>query len=431
MKHAIIVGTGAGGATAAKELQGKFEVTVLEAGGEFRPFDGNLTFLERARSTGLLFDEREIRFLFPAMKVQKATGGMVLVKGIASGGTTTLATGNALRVDSDLKAVGIHLDAEFEELHREIAITTAHQKIWRSSTRRLFEICLELGLSPQVTPKMVDYTKCKRCGRCVLGCPEGAKWDSRRFLEIALQHDARVEYNCRVQKVLISKSEAVGVEVRQGWKRKTIPADLVILAAGGFGTPVILQHSGIATEPRLFVDPVLCVAAEWKHAYQNKEVLMPFVVQRDHFMISPYFDQLSFFFNGEWRIPAENIVSLMVKLADENTGRVNGSIEKNLTQLDNDRLAEGVELCSKILERFGVARQDMFLGTVNAGHPGGMLPLGAAEAETLHSNRLPENLYVADATLFPCSLGNPPILTIMAMAKRISKQCIKKFAVTH
>ena len=365
------------------------------------------------------------------MKVQKATGGMVLVKGIASGGTTTLATGNALRVDSDLKAVGIQLDAEFEELHREIAITTAHQKIWRSSTRRLFEICLELGLSPQVTPKMVDYTKCKRCGRCVLGCPEGAKWDSRRFLEIALQHGAHVEYNCRIQKVLISKGEAVGVEVRQGWKRKTIPADLVILAAGGFGTPVILQHSGIATEPRLFVDPVLCVAAEWKHAYQNKEVLMPFVVQRDHFMISPYFDQLSFFFNGEWRIPAENIVSLMVKLADENTGRVNGSIEKNLTQLDNDRLAEGVELCSKILERFGVARLDMFLGTVNAGHPGGMLPLGAAEAETLHSNRLPENLYVADATLFPSSLGNPPILTIMAMAKRISKQCIKKFAVTH
>ena len=33
------------------------------------------------------------------------------------------------------------------------------------------------------------------------------------------------------------------------------------------------------------------------------------------------------------------------------------------------------------------------------------------------ADRLPENLYV------PKSLGNPPILTIIAMAKRIGKIC--------
>ncbi len=52
---------------------------------------------------------------------------------------------------------------------------------------------------------------------------------------------------------------------------------------------------------------------------------------------------------------------------------------------------------------------------------GGMLPLTPAEAETLHSPLLPENLYVADASILPQSLGLPPILTIMAMAKRIAK----------
>ncbi len=428
MKRAIVVGSGAGGATAAKELQGKFDVTVLEAGGEFRPFGGNLRFIEKARSSGLFFDEREIGFLFPPMRIRKTIQGMVLVKGIASGGTTTVATGNAVRVDGDLKALGIHLDAEFEELQREIPISTEHAKMWRHSTRRLFDICLGLGLNPRITPKMVDYAKCKRCGRCVLGCPEGAKWDSRRFLDIACRHGARVEFNCGVQKVLISDGEACGVEVRQGWRRKTYPADLVVLAAGGFGTPAILHRSSIATEPRLFVDPVLCVAAESERAFQNKEIPMPFVVQREHFIVSPYFDQLSFLFNRKWKIPAENIVSLMIKLADENSGRVNGSVEKNLTPRDEARLAEGVELCTGILEKFGVAREEMFLGTVNAGHPGGMLPLSESEATTLHNNRLPENLYVADATLFPRSLGNPPILTIMAMAKRISKHCIQKFS---
>jgi len=227
---------------------------------------------------------------------------------------------------------------------------------------------------------------------------------------------------------MISNGEVIGVEARHGWKRKTFLADLVVLAAGGFGTPGILQRSGIPTEPRLFVDPVLCVASEWKGAYQNKEILMPFVVQRDRFILSPYFDQLSFFFNRNWKIPAEDIVSLMVKLADDNIGKVNGSVEKDLTPLDEARLAEGVELCTRVLEKFGVAREKVFMGTLNAGHPGGMLPLGESEAETFHNDRLPENLYVADSTLFPRSLGNPPILTIMAMAKRVSKCCIEKFA---
>jgi choline dehydrogenase-like flavoprotein len=155
---------------------------------------------------------------------------------------------------------------------------------------------------------------------------------------------------------------------------------------------------------------------------------MPFVVQREHFIISPYFDQLSFFFNKDWRIPAENIVSLMIKLADENIGRLTGgTFEKNLTNFDKERLHDGVEICTEILSRFGVARENIFLGTLNAGHPGGMLPLTQHEAETFHHDRLPENLYVADASLFPRSLGNPPILTIMAMAKRVSQLCTEKF----
>ena len=90
-------------------------------------------------------------------------------------------------------------------------------------------------------------------------------------------------------------------------------------------------------------------------------------------------------------------------------------------------MAEGIELCKQVLRRFGVNESEMFLGTMNAGHPGGMLPLTKREAVSLHHDRLPDNLYVADATLFPNSLGNPPILTIIALAKRISKRCKRLF----
>jgi choline dehydrogenase-like flavoprotein len=51
-----------------------------------------------------------------------------------------------------------------------------------------------------------------------------------------------------------------------------------------------------------------------------------------------------------------------------------------------------------------------------------MLPFTAAESRTLHHDRLPGNVYVADASLFPASLGRPPILTIMALAKKIARQ---------
>ena len=53
-------------------------------------------------------------------------------------------------------------------------------------------------------------------------------------------------------------------------------------------------------------------------------------------------------------------------------------------------------------------------------HPGGMLSLTEKEKETLHHADLPDNLYIADATLLPRSMGNPPMLTIMALAKKIA-----------
>lgn len=421
MKHAIVVGSGAGGATVAKELQGKFDVTVLEAGKEFHPFSLELPLIEAAKKTGLLLDEREMSLFFPALQIRK-TPDLVLVNGIGLGGTTTVATGNAVRMDQDLKAIGINLDDEFAEVFREIPITTAHQKRWHKHTRRLFEICGELGLAPQPMPKMGDFEKCISCGRCTLGCRSGAKWDSRQFLQIACDRGAQVETNCRVERLVIEDGHATGVEARRGWTRQFYPADLVVLAAGGFGTPVILQNSGIPCEPHLFVDPVLCLATRWEDALQCKEIEMPFLVQGEHYILSPYFDYVSFLFNRAWRHPARDTLGIMIKLADSAAGSISKQeLRKTLTEQDKERLSRAIETAKDILRRFGAKERDIFLGTVNAGHPGGMLPLTAREAESFHHDRLPQNVYVADATLFPESLGNPPILTIVAMAKRVSK----------
>src|SRR5512139_1902876 len=160
MKRAIVIGSGAGGATAAKELQGEFDVTVLEAGGEFQPLTLSLRTLERLKSTHLLFDERLIHFPFPAMQIRK-TPDMVLVNGAGTGGSTAICAGNAVRMDQDLREIGIDLDEEFEEIFREIPISTAHQKHWRKHTKQLFRICQEMGLQPAPMPKMGEYERCK------------------------------------------------------------------------------------------------------------------------------------------------------------------------------------------------------------------------------------------------------------------------------
>jgi len=428
VKRAIVVGSGAGGATVAKELQGQYHVSICEAGKEFRPFSWNLGVLEKIKKTGMLFDEREISLLFPSMRIQKTKENMILVRGICTGGSTVLSTGNALRMDRDLKAIGLNLDEEFAEIREEIPITADHRHLWWQSTKELFATFQEMKLNPEPMPKMGRYARCHQCGRCVMGCPAGTKWDSRHFLREAIAKGAELLTKCRITKVVIEGDEAIGVEGRHGLRSRFIPADLVVLAAGGLGTPLILQNSGLECEPNLFADPVLCVAAEWRGYYQNQEMPMPFVAQRDHFILSPYFDHLSYLFNRKWKSSAQNILSLMIKLADTNSGRVSSQgVDKKLTEWDKDRFEEAVLLCQDIFEHLGVHRSKTFLGTINAGHPGGMLPLRESESTTLHRRELPGNCYVADATLLPRSRGNPPTLTIIALAKRIAKICLEAF----
>ncbi len=170
--------------------------------------------------------------------------------------------------------------------------------------------------------------------------------------------------------------------------------------------PNSFRASGISCQPTLFVDPVLCVAAPMAGARQDHQLLMPFVSHREKYIISPYIDWLSFFFNRSWRKPMDGIASLMIKLADVEQGDVHhGKMRKTLTPLDHQRLQQGVGDCREILMRMGAKADDIFLGTLNAGHPGGMLPLSQAEAATLHSPLLPDNLYVCDAAVRPLAEG--------------------------
>ena len=422
MPRAIVVGSGAGGCMAAKELAAAgIDVVVLEAGHAFNPFAFETETFEPLRQAGLFFDERMIQLLFPEMRIDKAQDGLVHVIGRAVGGTTTLATGNALRYDRFLADIGVNLDAEFDELIREVPQTVGHRGGWSDLTEQLFAVFAKMGLNPQVTPKfMADPSRCVACGKCVLGCKFGAKWTADALIRGV--EGVTLETGTTVRQVVIEDGRATGVLVKRGFSNELVEADLVMLAAGGLGTPVILDASGIPASPTLFVDPVLCVAARWEGAQLDRQLPMPFVSQQPDYILSPYFDWLSFFFNKGWRIPQGDIMSIMIKMADASVGSYDGhKLDKPLVDSDWETIAHAVDLSYEILEEMGVSRDKTFFGTINAGHPGGCFPLTSAEAQTLHHDVLPENLYLADASLLPRSMGNPPILTIMAVAKKAAR----------
>lgn len=328
-----------------------------------------------------------------------------------------MSMGNAARGDQCLKALGLNLDQEFEEIGREIPVSTEHARHWLPSTRRLFEVCGEMGLEPEPAPKMHDAARCKLCGRCVLGCARSAKWDSRKFIQDAQQNGARVITGCRVSRIEIAGGTATGVHAMCGLIKRFFPADVVVIAAGGLGTPRILERSGIPSEPKLFVQPAICVAAEWPDAMQCFELPTPFSVRRRGFFVAPYFDLLSFVFNRKWKAAARHTLAMMVALADEAAGSVSmGGVSKALTEADRRTLDAGVETAKEILMRFGA--KPACVGTVHASHPGGTAPLTSAD---VHPARLPWNVWVADASLLPEAPKAPPMLTVIALAKRVAR----------
>jgi len=413
----VIVGSGAGGSTVGRELaiSGK-KVLIVEKGSSF-----SQNKLGTELNAFNFYDKHGLW--------SKSKEGVIYYRTIMAGGTTVVSCGNGVRsLENEFKSLGIDLTKEFLETERELNIKPTPDKFIKKGTRRIMEASNRLGFDMKPMPKFIDFAKCVSCENCVLGCRANAKWTALQYLEEAQRKGASFIKGITITNVMISNGKAIGVEGCNpiGDKIK-IFANIIVLAAGGIGTPVILQNSEIKAGQKLFLDLFKVTIGLTKDVGLTKQPVMAVVNFNNGFILSPFIDTPIVLASV---IPKRHILKItqrkhmlgiMVKIKDDCLGKVHkdGAIEKIITLNDLSKLNKGVDFSKKILIDAGVSSKTIVTTKVRGGHPGGTASIGEVIDHNLETEI--KNLFVCDASVFPTSPGLPPIITIIALSKRLAK----------
>jgi len=106
------------------------------------------------------------------------------------------------------------------------------------------------GLHPFRLPLAIDSSKCLRCALCAgFECPTGARGSSAQLLERAQARGLALKVETRVEVEGLAKEHGTGRTVikvldRTSGRRYQYRARRYALAAGAFGSPLLLQKSG-------------------------------------------------------------------------------------------------------------------------------------------------------------------------------------------
>jgi choline dehydrogenase-like flavoprotein len=388
----VIVGSGAGGSAVFRSLSERREVAVVEGGPP----------LKDCGVTGLPGKYYEII----------DAGSLEIWQTLCDGGSTAVSLGNGVRsLEEECRARGVDISVELDLLEKELGVADTPMEALGETGRRLFRVMEDSGHDPRPMPKFIDFSRCTGCGRCAFGCLSGARWDARTHLK-----GARVVNGFRVTRVLGRRGQVMGVEGVMDGRKKVIEADEVVLSAGALHTPAILQASGIEAGKTLFVDPFVTVGGILEDACQDREVPMGFYAEFDGFILSPHY---SIFLQRKLKEDPRDIAGVMVKIKDDNEGSVEGTeVTKTFTERDRERLERGIEVAREVLEEMGV--RDIAVTHVRGVHQGGTFPLTSRDLDTEV-----EGLYVADASLLPEAPGKPPMLAVMALARKVAKRMLE------
>jgi choline dehydrogenase-like flavoprotein len=304
------------------------------------------------------------------------------------------------------------------------------QRLSRSA-KRLREASVDAGYELESMPKFIDPKKCRRCGNCQMGCLYGAKWTALNYMKEAMEHGLKMLTNTRVEKVNFSNGTAKSVTVRGKNGRHEIHGKIIILAAGGMGTAPILQRSGIEEAgSQFFLDLFVNTYGVTEKTGKVKEPKMALVhngtYEKEGFILSSMSTLNAVVRFIEMGVPGTLIpknrsIGIMTKIRDDAAGSIGqrGRYRKQVTTDDQEKLSKGIRISREILIRSGISDRSIRVSRIQGAHPGGTAAIGKVVNSDLQTKM--KNLYVCDGSVLPVSPGLPPILTIVALAKRLSK----------
>ncbi|HEY2510349.1 MAG TPA: GMC family oxidoreductase [Polyangiaceae bacterium] len=487
--QAVVVGTGAGGSVALRELaRAGVDAIGLEEGGHLvtRDFDQN-----EAHMLPLLFQDRGGR----------ATQDLAIrvLQGRGVGGSTVHNTNLCKRTPEPIldlwaRRYGVRgclaadLAPSFEAIEKDLSVSRIDDALLNGNNAALRRGVEALGWKGAVLAH--NRVGCQLSGFCELGCAYDAKQNALKVtLPQALAAGARIYADVRAERVTfeagrVSGLDAVALDERGApCASVRIDAKVVVLAGSAVGSAALALASGLP-DPHdqlgrdLRMHPGAVAAGvfdgdleSWRgipQSYECTELLDLGEGSDKRVWIIPAFahpigcaSMLPGFGADHMRAMREypRLAVFTAMVHDETRGRVTLAggrpmIDYRLSEADRAQLAKGLVACARLLFAAGArevtipaippvrlrsSRELDGLDTsfvrphgvpMTAVHHMGSLRMGederASVVDSTGEHHQVRGLFVADGSLFPTSLGGPPQISIYAFARHLAPFVIQR-----
>ncbi len=415
----VVVGSGAGGATVARELARRgHDVLVLEQGAYHKPMGSYVNMFRMAD-----------RF-FTLASVE----GTQMVRLLTVGGSTVAFLGTAFDPPAWLKDLhGIDLAPYVEEIKREFQLAPVPDRLIGEGAKTIMKAAQAEGFDWRPLPHFFHWDKCgTSCSKLFAGSGKGVKWTAREYVEEALGAGARLKTGMKVKEVLAEGGRAVGVRGTGPGGPFEVAADTVVLAAGGLGTPPILQASGIPEAGQgVIIDPLILTYGVYSGRGSGPDIPMgcgTTDLQSEGIIMCDCIDPWPLYLFGLMMGGPKAVANfrhfphtlgIMAKIRDDFAGAVHpdGTVSKPLGEKEQALIAHAAEISGRILRRAGCAPESIASTPPRGAHPGGTARIGRVLDADLQT-RVP-GLYVCDSSVIPEPCGMPPVMMLMGLARRL------------
>ena len=250
----VVIGTGAGGATAARVLAATgTEVLMLEEGPRLvtadRPRDVAGALANTMREGG--------------MQASDDLSPLVVLQGRCVGGSTAINSGIIWRMPEDVRADwstrhGLHelvnedtMAQAYSAIEADLGVTETSERVLGGNAALMAMASDRLNLPGKFITR--NSARCQGRGECLQGCPgENRQSMDVSYVPRALADGARLRTHARVERVWIEGGRAAGVlgdvlhpQTRRPIGRFRVRARTVVVSAGAVHTPLILLKSGL------------------------------------------------------------------------------------------------------------------------------------------------------------------------------------------